>query len=136
MKVFLIIYLFFVSFIFNFIQKEKSFEESISDGKLIYEDFCIQCHLFNGEGIEKIYPPLNNSDYLLKNLDKSIYSIKYGLTGEIIVNGIKYNGVMASQGLEDDEIADVMNYITNSWENNLNIQITTKRVNELKKLNL
>ena len=133
MKVFLIIYLFFVSFIFNLIQKEKSFEESISDGKLIYEDFCIQCHLFNGEGIEKIYPPLNNSDYLLKNLDKSIYSIKYGLTGEIIVNGIKYNGVMASQGLEDEEIADVMNYITNSWENNLNIQITTKRVNELKK---
>ena len=133
MKVFLIIYLFFVSFIFNFIQKEKSFEESISDGKLIYEDFCIQCHLFNGEGIEKIYPPLNNSDYLLKNLDKSIYSIKYGLTGEIIVNGIKYNGVMASQGLEDNEIADVMNYITNSWDNNLNVQITTKRVNELKK---
>ena len=133
MKVFLIIYLFFVSFIFNYIQKEKSFEESISDGKLIYEDFCIQCHLFNGEGIEKIYPPLNNSDYLLKNLDKSIYSIKYGLTGEIIVNGIKYNGVMASQGLEDDEIADVMNYITNSWDNNLNVQITTKRVNELKK---
>ena len=133
MKVFLIIYLFFVSFIFNFIQKEKSFEESISDGKLIYEDFCIQCHLFNGEGIEKIYPPLNNSDYLLKNLDKSIYSIKYGLTGEIIVNGIKYSGVMASQGLEDDEIADVMNYITNSWDNNLNVQITTKRVNELKK---
>ena len=133
MKVFLIIYLFFVSFIFNFIQKEKSFEESISDGKLIYEDFCIQCHLSNGEGIEKIYPPLNNSDYLLKNLDKSIYSIKYGLTGEIIVNGIKYNGVMASQGLEDDEIADVMNYITNSWDNNLNVQITTKRVNELKK---
>lgn len=133
MKVFLIIYLFFISFIFNFIQKEKSFEESISDGKLIYEDFCIQCHLFNGEGIEKIYPPLNNSDYLLKNLDKSIYSIKYGLTGEIIVNGIKYNGVMASQGLEDDEIADVMNYITNSWDNNLNVQITTKRVSELKK---
>ena len=133
MKVFLIIYLFFVSFIFNFIQKEKSFEESISDGKLIYEDFCIQCHLFNGEGIEKIYPPLNNSDYLLKNLDKSIYSIKYGLTGEIIVNGIKYNGVMTSQGLEDYEIADVMNYITNSWDNNLNVQITTKRVNELKK---
>tara|TARA_B100001113_G_C20749860_1_gene466129 strand:+ start:194 stop:595 length:402 start_codon:yes stop_codon:yes gene_type:complete len=133
MKVFLIIYLFFVSFIFNFIQKEKSFEESISDGKLIYEDFCIQCHLSNGEGIEKIYPPLNNSDYLLKDLDKSIYSIKYGLRGEIIVNGIKYNGVMASQGLEDDEIADVMNYITNSWDNNLNVQITTKRVNELKK---
>ena len=133
MKVFLIIYLFFISFIFNFIQKEKSFEESISDGKLIYEDFCVQCHLNNGEGIEKIYPPLNNSDYLLENIDKSIYSIKYGLKGEITVNGIKYDGVMISQGLEDTEIADVMNYITNSWDNNLNIQITKKRVSELKK---
>ena len=133
MKVFLIIYLFFIYYLFNFFQKEKTFEESISDGKLIYEDFCVQCHLNNGEGIEKIYPPLNNSDYLLQNIDKSIYSIKYGLKGEITVNGIKYNGVMISQGLEDIEIADVMNYITNSWDNNLNVQITKKRVSELKK---
>ena len=133
MKVFLITYLFFIYYLFNFFQKEKTFKESISDGKLIYEDFCVQCHLNNGEGIEKIYPPLNNSDYLLQNIDKSIYSIKYGLKGEITVNGIKYDGVMISQGLEDTEIADVMNYITNSWDNNLNIQITKKRVSELKK---
>ena len=133
MKVFLITYLFFIYYLFNFFQKEKTFKESISDGKLIYEDFCVQCHLNNGEGIEKIYPPLNNSDYLLENIDKSIYSIKYGLKGEITVNGIKYDGVMISQGLEDTEIADVMNYITNSWDNNLNILITKKRVSELKK---
>ena len=133
MKIFFLAYFIFISYLFNIIQKEKSFEQSISDGKMIYEDFCIQCHLNNGEGIERVYPPLNKSDYLLENIDKSIYSIKYGLKGEIIVNGIKYNGVMINQGLEDDEIADVMNYITNSWDNNLNIQITEKRVNELKK---
>ncbi len=133
MKIFFIIYLISISYLFNFLQQEKTFEKSISDGKIIYEDFCIQCHLDNGEGIEKVYPPLNNSDYLLENIDKSIYSIKFGLKGEIIVNGIKYNGVMINQGLENEEIADVMNYITNSWDNNLNIQITEKRVNELKK---
>ena len=133
MKIFIISYLLLISFIFNLIQNEKTFQQSISDGKIIYEDFCIQCHLSNGEGLEKVYPPLNNSDYLLKNIDKSIYSIKYGLKGEIIVNGIKYNGVMINQGLDDEEIADVMNYITNSWDNSLKIQITTKRVNELKK---
>tara|TARA_B100001559_G_scaffold293534_1_gene274613 strand:+ start:202 stop:603 length:402 start_codon:yes stop_codon:yes gene_type:complete len=133
MKIFFSAYILVISYLFNFIQKEKSFEQSISDGKIIYEDFCIQCHLSNGEGLEKVYPPLNNSDYLLKNIDKSIYSIKYGLKGEIIVNGIKYNGVMINQGLDDEEIADVMNYITNSWDNSLKIQITTKRVNELKK---
>lgn len=133
MKIFFSAYILVISYLFNFIQKEKSFEQSISDGKMIYEDFCIQCHLSNGEGLEKVYPPLNNSDYLLKNIDKSIYSIKYGLKGEIIVNGIKYNGVMINQGLDDEEIADVMNYITNSWDNSLKIRITTKRVNELKK---
>ena len=133
MKIFFSAYILVISYLFNVIQKEKSFEQSISDGKMIYEDFCIQCHLSNGEGLEKVYPPLNNSDYLLKNIDKSIYSIKYGLKGEIIVNGIKYNGVMINQGLDDEEIADVMNYITNSWDNSLKIQITTKRVNELKK---
>jgi len=133
MKIFFSAYILVISYLFNFIQKEKSFEQSISDGKMIYEDFCIQCHLSNGEGLEKVYPPLNNSDYLLKNIDKSIYSIKYGLKGEIIVNGIKYNGVMINQGLDDEEIADVMNYITNTWDNSLNLQITTKRVNELKK---
>ena len=133
MKIFFSAYILVISYLFNFIQKEKSFEQSISDGKMIYEDFCIQCHLSNGEGLEKVYPPLNNSDYLLKNIDKSIYSIKYGLKGEIIVNGIKYNGVMINQGLDNEEIADVMNYITNSWDNSLKIQITTKRVNELKK---
>tara|TARA_Y100001970_G_scaffold8326_1_gene9672 strand:+ start:3980 stop:4381 length:402 start_codon:yes stop_codon:yes gene_type:complete len=133
MKIFFIIYFLLLSYLFNFLQKEKSFEKSISDGKIIYQDFCVQCHLDNGQGVEKIYPPLNNSDYLLENIDKSIYSIKYGLKGEIIVNGIKYNGVMINQGLEDQEIADVMNYITNSWDNNLNIQITKNRVSELKK---
>lgn len=133
MKIFFIVYLISISYLFNFLQQEKPFEKSISDGKMIYEDFCVQCHLDNGEGIEKVYPPLNNSDYLLENIDKSIYSIKFGLKGEIIVNGIKYNGVMINQGLENEEIADVMNYITNSWDNNLDIQITEKRVNELKK---
>ena len=131
MKIFFIVYLISISYLFNFLQQEKPFEKSISDGKMIYEDFCVQCHLDNGEGIEKVYPPLNNSDYLLENIDKSIYSIKFGLKGEIIVNGIKYNGVMINQGLENEEIADVMNYITNSWDNNLDIQITEKRVNEL-----
>ena len=133
MKIFFIVYLLSISYLFNFLQKEKTFEESISDGKMIYEDFCVQCHLDSGEGIKGIYPPLNKSDYLLENINKSIHSIKFGLKGDIVVNGIKYNGVMINQGLENEEIADVMNYITNSWDNNLSIQITEKRVSELKK---
>ena len=38
MKIFFFAYLLFITYLFNFIQKEKSFEQSISDGKMIYED--------------------------------------------------------------------------------------------------
>ena len=34
--------------------------------------------------------------------------VKYGLRGEITVNGKTYNSVMVSQGLDDEEIADVI----------------------------
>jgi mono/diheme cytochrome c family protein len=35
---------------------------------------------------------------------------------------------MASQGLDNEEIADVMNYILNSWGNSYTGQITTEQV--------
>lgn len=101
--------------------KEYSYEQntpleaSIKRGREIYNDFCSSCHLPSGKGIGKTYPPLAPSDYLMNNRTASIKAIKYGLKGEITVNGQKYNGFMAPMGLDDNEIADVMNYITNSW---------------------
>ena len=81
-----------------------------------------------------IFPPLSNSDYLLNNIRESIYGIKYGMEGPITVNGELYDGIMVSQGLDNEEIADVMNYILNSWENSYNNEIITPSlVNEIKK---
>nr|WP_298902230.1 cytochrome c [uncultured Psychroserpens sp.] len=100
-------------------------------GKEIYSDFCISCHLPNGKGVLKAFPPLAKSDYLMTNREESIKSIKYGQSGEITVNGVKYNGVMTPLGLEDKEVADVMNYITNSWGNTNNKLITEKEVSEI-----
>ena len=56
-------------------------------------------------------PPLKSSDYLLNNIDLSIAGLKYGLKGKIFVNGKLYDSYMAYQGLDNDEIADIMNYI-------------------------
>ena len=46
----------------------------------------------------------------------------HGLMGEIEVNGVKYNNVMAPPGippgsLTDNQIADVLTYIRNEWGN-------------------
>jgi len=108
-------------------------KKSIERGREIYTDFCISCHLPTGEGVESVFPPLAKSDFLFKNREASIRGIKFGQQGEMIVNGKTYNGSMASLGLEDDEIADVMNYITNSWGNKNDEIITQKEVSNIKK---
>nr|WP_321235115.1 cytochrome c [uncultured Psychroserpens sp.] len=113
-------------------EKEKTkLEASMARGKNIYTNFCISCHLPNGKGLPKVFPPLAKSDYLKNNRLGSIRSIKYGQSGEIIVNGQTYNGVMAPLGLNDEEIADVMNYITNSWGNYNAKLITVKEVSAI-----
>ena len=128
MKLFIYSYLLFLFLQFTSLQKSKPIEESIADGEEIYQDFCLQCHLSNGEGVSGIYPPLANSDYLFDDIDRSIRNIKYGVSGPIIVNEQEYNSVMLNNGLDDEEIADVMNYILNSWGNKSDEIITKERV--------
>lgn len=97
-------------------------------GKEIYADFCITCHQANGEGIEETYPPLAKSDYLMNKRMASIRGVKYGQRGELTVNGVTYNNTMAPMGLENQEIADVMNYIYNSWGNSSDKMVSAEEV--------
>lgn len=109
----------------------KALSESISRGNELYLDMCMNCHLSDGKGVAKVFPPLDNSDYLKKNRKESIKAVKYGMSGEIIVNGEKYNSQMLPLGLSDDEVADVMNYILNSWSNKNEDMITVKEVEKI-----
>lgn len=91
--------------------------------------------MHDGKGQKGIFPPLAKSDFLFKNMEESIKAIKFGgIDGEIIVNGVKYDSKMEKMGLYDDEIADIMNYILNSWENNYDKRITEEYVKSLKTL--
>ena len=133
MKYLISVYCIGVFIFLSYMQQEKPLKQSILDGEEIYQDFCLQCHLDNGKGVENAFPPLAKSDYLQNNIDSSIRGVKYGLRGEITVNGKTYNGVMVNQGLDEEEIADVMNYILNSWGNKAEGQITVAQVLEVQK---
>jgi len=133
MKYLLSVYCIGVFSFLSYMQQEKPLKQSILDGEEIYKDFCLQCHLDNGKGVENAFPPLAKSDYLQNNIEASIRGVKYGLLGEITVNGKTYNGVMVNQGLDEEEIADVMNYILNSWGNKAEGQITVAQVLEVQK---
>lgn len=131
MKLISLIFGLFLFFKISWLHQNKSLKESIEEGAGIYQDFCVQCHLDSGEGVSGVFPPLADSDYLLNNIDLSIKGIKYGLNGPIEVNGETYDGVMQNQGLEEEEIADVMNYILNSWNNSSEQVITSQRVSQI-----
>lgn len=113
--------------------QEPGLEESMERGKEIYADFCVTCHLDSGEGVPYTFPPLANSDYLAHNREASIHAVKFGLQGEIVVNGTTYNSAMSSMGLEDEEIADVMNFIMNSWGNTQKGMVTEAEVEAIEK---
>ena len=83
---------------------------------------CFTCHQPNGEGMAGQFPPLAGSDWVLGDKERLIKISMYGLMGEIEVNGVKYNNVMAPPGippgsLTDDQIANVLTYIRNDWGN-------------------
>lgn len=109
-------------------QEKSNLQTSINRGKDIYTDFCIQCHLASGKGDLVNFPPLDGSDWLLKKRKESIHAVKYGQTGMIIVNGKKFNNTMPPLGLENQEVADVMNYIMNSWSNKQKKMVTAEEV--------
>lgn len=106
----------------------KWLQEQIDSGKEIYMKaavgggMCFTCHQPNGEGLAGQFPPLAGSDWVLGDKDRLIKISMYGLMGEIEVNGVKYNNVMAPPGippgsLTDEQIADVLTYIRNDWGN-------------------
>lgn len=97
--------------------KVFTFEEQLTDGKRVFTQNCMACHQSDGNGIKGSFPPLAKSDFLMKDKKRSIQVILNGLNGEIAVNGEKYNGVMPAQRLNDNDIANVLTYIRNSWGN-------------------
>ena len=128
MKNIIVFYLGSVICVSLFLFQDPELEASMERGSEIYADFCVTCHKGNGEGVAHTYPPLAKSDFLMSNREKSIRGIKYGQQGELVVNGVTYNNVMDPLGLEDDEIADVMNFILNSWGNASDDMVTEEEV--------
>ncbi|MEO9966689.1 MAG: cytochrome c [Reichenbachiella sp.] len=97
------------------ISQAQTLKESMARGQEIYGNECMVCHMENGQGLSGAFPPLASSDYFADDVSKAIDAIVNGLEGELTVNDNTYFGVMDPVELSDQEIADVLNYIRNSW---------------------
>ena len=99
-------------------------------GKKAFLTSCFACHLANGEGLPAVFPPLAGSDYLKADKDRAIKTVIKGLSGPITVNGKPYNNLMPPHDFSDEQTADVLTYVMNTWGNDFGSVSTTdvKRV--------
>ncbi|MEO6876522.1 MAG: copper-containing nitrite reductase [Opitutaceae bacterium] len=92
-------------------------EVQIEKGKQVYMGLCFACHQPDGKGLTGAFPPLAGSDYMLADRERVVRIVLKGLTGPVTVNGKTYDSAMPPQEavLTDQQVADVLTYIFNSW---------------------
>lgn len=105
--------------------------ERIELGKQLYGKTCVACHQQNGEGIASAFPPLAKADFLNADTDRAIDVLIHGRSGPITVNGVNYNGVMPAQVLTNEEVANILTFVYNSWGNN-GTEVTPAMVDKVK----
>jgi nitrite reductase (NO-forming) len=93
-------------------------EQQVAAGQVLFKGTCSVCHQESGQGIPDVFPPLAKSDFLNKDPKRAIGIALNGLNGKVTVNGKTFDSVMPPMSqLNDDEIANILTYVLNSWGN-------------------
>src|SRR5476649_1265996 len=96
----------------------SSLSVSVKNGKAVYSKICVTCHMADGLGVQNMNPPLVKTTYVLGNKAKLISIVLKGFNESVEIDGNTYSNIMPSQDfLKDQEIADVLTYVRNSFGN-------------------
>jgi mono/diheme cytochrome c family protein len=111
---------------------------SINRGKPIYMQTCMACHQATGLGLPPAFPPLVETEYVTGSTRRLIAIALKGIQGPLTVNGKPFVGVMPPPGaqfpqLKDDKnMADVLNYVRNSFGNKAAEPVTPELVGKVR----
>jgi nitrite reductase (NO-forming) len=95
-----------------------SLEDQVRAGESLFAGTCSVCHQPDGAGMSGVFPPLARSSLLAAEPHRAPGIVLRGLKGRIAVNGSEYDSVMPPMShLNDDEIANILTYVLNSWGN-------------------
>lgn len=94
-------------------QAKMTTTELMTKGRAKYEQVCAACHRVDGTGLPPMFPPLKGSSISVgKPISRHI---------SLILNGVPGSAMQAYKAqLTDAEIAAIVTYERNAWDNNTN----------------
>lgn len=97
-------------------QVKMTRDELMSLGKQKYDLICAACHQSNGKGIPPMYPALKGSSIAVgKPISRHI---------KLLLNGVPGSAMQPYKDqLTDAEVAAIVTYERNAWENNTNDEV-------------
>jgi len=90
-------------------------------GLQLYRSTCATCHGGNGQGVEGLAPPLDNSEYIKGSPNRLGLVLLHGMKGPLTVNGKRYEmnaqmpGLLNNPEFTDQDIVDLMTYLSNAF---------------------
>jgi mono/diheme cytochrome c family protein len=112
---------------------------SIARGQPLYMQTCFACHQATGLGLPGAFPPLAKTEYTTGDARRMIAMILKGVQGPLTVNGAQYNNIMLPLDMQfpvlkdDAKVADVLNYVRNSFGNDVKEPVTPELVTAVRK---
>lgn len=121
-------------FVFGLFAVNTISAQNWSNGKKIYETRCLVCHQADGGGVPNMNAPLDGASNVVGNdIARMVKIIRGGYNERIALDGYYYSNAMtANPDLKDQDIADVLSYIRNSWSNKAS-KVTLAQVQKVKK---
>jgi mono/diheme cytochrome c family protein len=100
--------------------QKSPYRLSMDSGKMIYTRHCLSCHQSDGQGVANISPPLDKK--IVSGDRKNLIEIL--IKGQIKKEGsgeVYQHGMIPDPEMKNQEIADVLTYIRNSFGNKASV---------------
>ena len=112
---------------------------SITAGKTVYMQSCMACHQITGQGVPGAFPTLAGTEFVNGDHRRLVAIVLKGIQGPLKVNGAVFATGMPNPELtfpilkDDKNVADVLNYVRNSFTNKNDAPITPEFVGKVRK---
>lgn len=120
---------------------DESLQKTYPRGAMLFKTVCQTCHGADGDGIQSLAPPLNQSEIVTGDKHRLAAIVLFGLTGPVTVAGKQYKapeisgdmpGIGSNDEFSDKDIAEVLSYIRGAWSNHA-AKVTEKDVQDVRR---